>query len=147
MRKILLSVVTIILITVGFTALVGLTGSEPWQPIQLIEPAELAEKINTSGASKPLIISIGPAASIKTSVAIGPGSEPENLDKLAQLVSKEPKTREIVIYCGCCPFNHCPNIRPAFTKLNELGFKNHKLLNLSKNLKTDWIDKGYPVIE
>ncbi len=147
MRKILLAIVTVILVTAGFTALVGLVHSEPWQPIQLMEPAELAEKINSPGANKPLIISIGPAASIKTSMAIGPGSEKENLDKLAQLVSREPKTREIVIYCGCCPFIHCPNIRPAFTKLNELGFKNHKLLNLTKNLKTDWIDKGYPVIE
>ena len=139
--------VALLLVIAGFPALLGLIRSEPWEPIQLMEPAELAEKINSPVGNKPLIISIGPAATIKTSVAIGPGSETANLDKLAQLLSKEPKTREIVLYCGCCPFNHCPNIRPAFTKLNELGFKNHKLLNLTKNLKTDWIDKGYPVIE
>ncbi len=138
---------SIMLFLMSIVVTIGLTRSEPWEPIQLMEPAELAEIINSPGANKPLIISIGPAASIKTSVAIGPGSEAENLNKLAQLVSNEPKTRAIVIYCGCCPFNHCPNVRPAFTKLNELGFKNHKLLNLAKNLKTDWIDKGYPVIE
>jgi len=50
-----------------------------------------------------------------------------------------------VIYCGCCPFEHCPNVRPAFQLLNEMKFTNQKLLNLSTNLKTDWIDKGYPV--
>lgn len=125
----------------------ALTILEPWQPAQLMEPAELADKITSTATNKPLIISIGPAASIKTSIGVGPGSEAENRAKLAQLVSKESKTREIVIYCGCCPFNHCPNIRPAFTQLTELGFKNHRLLNLTKNLKTDWIDKGYPVIE
>ena len=120
---------------------------EPWRPDQLLEPADLANTIQTSDVTKPLIISIGPAASIKTSVGVGPASEAENLAKLEQLVAKEPKNRAIVIYCGCCPFKNCPNVRPAFTKLNALGFTNHKLLNLSKNLKTDWIDKGYPVVE
>ena len=120
---------------------------EPWRPEQLLEPADLANTIQTPDAAKPLIISIGPAASIKTSVGVGPANEAENLAKLEKLVAKEPKNRAIVIYCGCCPFKNCPNVRPAFTKLSELGFTNHKLLNLSKNLKTDWIDKGYPMVE
>ena len=128
-------------------AQIGWKTAEPWRPDQLLEPADLATTINNPGADKPLIISIGPAATIKTSVGVGPGSEAENLAKLEKLLSKEPKNRSIVIYCGCCPFNHCPNVRPAFTKLNELGFTNHKLLNLAKNLKTDWLDKGYPVVE
>ena len=125
----------------------GWNKAEPWRPDQLLEPADLAATITSADASKPLIISIGPGASIKSSVAIGPGSEAENLAKLEKLLSKEPKNRAIVIYCGCCPFAKCPNVRPAFTKLNEMGFTNHKLLNLTKNLKTDWIDKDYPVIE
>lgn len=121
--------------------------AEPWRPDQLLEPGDLANTILTPEAAKPLIISIGPAASIKTSVGVGPAGEAENLAKLEKLLAKEPKNRAIVVYCGCCPFKNCPNVRPAFTKLNELGFTNHKLLNLSKNLKTDWIDKGYPVAE
>ena len=128
-------------------AQVGWKNAEPWRPDQLLEPADLAATIASSDAAKPLIISIGPGASIKTSVAVGPGSEAGNIAKLEKLLSKEPKDRAIVIYCGCCPFAKCPNVRPAFTKLNEMGFKNHKLLNLTKNLKTDWIDKDYPVIE
>ena len=126
---------------------VGWKNAEPWRPDQLLEPADLAATISNPDAAKPLIISIGPGASIKTSVAVGPGSEASNIEKLEKLLSKEPKDRAIVIYCGCCPFAKCPNVRPAFTKLNEMGFKNHKLLNLAKNLKTDWIDKDYPVIE
>ena len=55
------------------------------------------------------------------------------------------KKRNIVIYCGCCPFKDCPNIRPAFSLLNSMKFTNHKLLNLPLNLKTDWINHGYPM--
>ncbi len=141
------SLIGLALILCVVIAQVGWKNAEPWRPDQLLEPADLAETINTPSAKKPLIISVGPAASIKTSVGVGPGSEAENLAKLEKLLSKEPKDREIVIYCGCCPFKNCPNVRPAFTKLNELGFKNHKLLNLTKNLKTDWLDKGYPAVE
>ena len=120
---------------------------EPWRPDQLMAPADLAAIINSNEAGKPLIISIGPAATIKSSVEVGPGREAGNIAKLEQLLSKEPKDRAIVIYCGCCPFRNCPNVRPAFSKLNEMGFKNHKLLNLANNLKTDWLDLGYPVAE
>ncbi len=121
--------------------------AEPWSPEQLLEPADLAATILGADTKKPLIISIGPAATIKTSVGVGPAGEAENIAKLEKLLSKEPKDRAIVIYCGCCPFNKCPNVRPAFTKLNEMGFTNHKLLNIPKNLKTDWLDKGYPAID
>lgn len=125
----------------------GWKKAEPWRPDQLLEPADLAATLASPDSARPLIISIGPGASIKSSVAIGPGSEAENRAKLEKLLSKEPKNRAIVIYCGCCPFKNCPNVRPAFAKLNELGFTNHKLLNLTKNIKTDWLDKGYPAVE
>lgn len=130
-----------------FITQTGWKNAEPWQPEQLLEPADLAATLTDPSAAKPLIISVGPAATIKTSVGVGPASEADNLAKLEKLLSKEPKDRAIVIYCGCCPFKNCPNVRPAFTKLNEMGFKNHKLLNLAKNLKTDWLDKDYPVVE
>jgi hypothetical protein len=50
----------------------------------------------------------------------------------------------VIIYCGCCPFDKCPNIRPAFAALKEMGFKNARLLDLPKNIKADWLDKNYP---
>ncbi|MBD2703501.1 rhodanese-like domain-containing protein [Spirosoma sp. BT702] len=139
-------VLTLLILCAGLTYF-GWHRAEPWSPEQLLDPADLAAAIAGPKAEQPLIISIGPAASIKSSVGVGPAGEAENLAKLEKLLSKESKDRQIVIYCGCCPFKNCPNVRPAFTKLNELGFKNHKLLNLAKNLKTDWIDKGYPVVE
>jgi thiosulfate/3-mercaptopyruvate sulfurtransferase len=119
--------------------------SEPWKPEQLMEPAELAAIINNSAATKPMVINIGPAGAIKGSIKTGAAKEKEHLNKLKTILSKESKNNAIVIYCGCCPFDKCPNIRPAFTLLNKMKFTKHKLLNLAKNLKVDWIDKGYPM--
>jgi thiosulfate/3-mercaptopyruvate sulfurtransferase len=118
---------------------------EPWRPDQLMAPKELAAIINSSAELKPLIISIGPSGLIKDAVDIGPAHEKQNLNKLKKLLSKEKKDRKIVIYCGCCPFQNCPNIRPAFSLLNSMKFTKHKLLDMPHNLKTDWINYGYPM--
>jgi thiosulfate/3-mercaptopyruvate sulfurtransferase len=120
---------------------------EPWTASQLLEPADLAKTLNDSKASQPYVFCIGPQAVIKGSVYIGPTREQKNLDALKEQLKKLPKDANIVIYCGCCPFANCPNIRPAFELLNKMEFKNQKLLNLAKNIKVDWIDHGYPVVE
>ncbi|WP_128544242.1 rhodanese-like domain-containing protein [Larkinella soli] len=120
---------------------------EPWKPEQLLAPADLAHRITHPDQPQPLLICVGPAGPIKGSLEVGPGKEPENIDTLKSLLAKESRDRQIVIYCGCCPFIKCPNVRPAFRLLNELGFKNHRLLDLPNNLKADWIDKGYPLGE
>ena len=51
----------------------------------------------------------------------------------------------IVLYCGCCPWNRCPNVAPAFKLLRDLGFTSVKVLYMANNLGSDWVDKGYPV--
>ena len=121
------------------------TSQEPWSAKQLMEPADLAKTMANPKAHQPYIFCIGPGAMIKNSIDIGPGKEKANLDKFKQELSKLPKDANIVIYCGCCPFDHCPNIRPAFTLLNDMKFTNHKLLDIPHNIKTDWKDHNYPV--
>ena len=118
--------------------------TEPWRPDQLMPPADLAGIINNSAANKPLIICVGPSGTIKGSVETGPSNKAENLAKLKELLQKENRKEAIVIYCGCCPFKNCPNVRPAFTLLNEMGFTNHKLLDIPHNIKVDWMDHHYP---
>ena len=118
---------------------------EPWRTDQLMQPADLANIINSSSPDKPIVFSIGVAAVIKGSIDIGPVHEPANLEKFRKALEKLPRNSNIVIYCGCCPFIHCPNVRPAFKLLNEMKFTNQKLLNLSTNIQTDWTSKGYPV--
>ena len=110
-----------------------------------MEPADLAQLINDPKARQPIIFSIGPAAVIKNSIDIGAANDKINRQKLRLELDKLSLDSEVVIYCGCCPFDHCPNIRPAFNLMNEMKFKNHKLLNLTKNIKVNWIDKDYPV--
>jgi len=120
---------------------------EPWRPDQLMAPKVLADKITSNQGHNVLILSVGPDAVIKGSVDIGPAQDAEHIGKLKAQLKNAPKDKEIVIYCGCCPFNKCPNIRPAFTALNEMGFKNAKLLDIPKNIKVDWLDKDYPTNE
>ena len=115
-----------------------------WNEKQLLEPADLAEAIATK-KEIPVIISIGPGATIPSSIAIGMVNTQEGLDKLKTELKGIDKNKKVVVYCGCCPFEHCPNIRPAIDVLKELNFTNYYLLNLPHNIKKDWIDKGYPV--
>ncbi|MDR3716999.1 MAG: rhodanese-like domain-containing protein [Puia sp.] len=123
----------------------GFTGEEPWKPAQLLAPQDLAKIIADPHAKQPYIFCVGPGALIPGSIDVGPARDSGNIDKFRRQLEKLPKDARIVIYCGCCPFVHCPNIRPAFTLLNELHFAHPQLLNLENNLKTDWINKGYPV--
>lgn len=88
---------------------------------------------------------IGPAGRILTAVEIGPAREEANLAALKAKLSGLPKSTEVVVYCGCCPFADCPNIRPAFQLLRAQGFTQAKLLNMPENLKVNWIDHGYPM--
>jgi hypothetical protein len=108
-----------------------------------MEPSRLAEVINKK-KSLPVIYSIGPGPVIPNSIDIGMVKDAENLVKLREELKGISKDSLIVIYCGCCPFEHCPNVRPAIALLKEMKFTNYKLLNLPHNIKIDWIDKGYP---
>ena len=120
-----------------------LCGTEPWPRDDLVQPEQVAKDLNT-----PLLIHIGfpvlyRSAHITGSVFAGPGSKDAGIADLKKAVARQPRTREIVLCCGCCPFDKCPNIRPAFAALHEIGFIHVKAMAMATNLKTDWIDKGY----
>jgi hypothetical protein len=127
----------------GAMTMPGVTN--PWKDSELIEPATLAAAINAGEVKNAVIYNIGVVEDIKGATHIGGASKAENLEKLKRTASALPKSTPIIIYCGCCPFAKCPNIRPAFTELKSLGFNNVKLLNLPVNLQTNWIAKGYPL--
>ena len=121
--------------------------NDPWTQDQLMAPADLAKVLKNPKAPQPIIFSVGMQAIIKNSIEIGPAMMAENINLLKQKLGKLPKNSRIVIYCGCCPFDRCPNIRPAMQLLKNMQFSNYKLLNLPQNIKVDWIDKGYPLSE
>ena len=118
-----------------------------WTPQQLLAPADLAKVLKDPKSPQPIVFCIGMDAIIKGSIDVGPAVMPENLNTLKLKVGKLPKNAPIVVYCGCCPFSRCPNIRPAMELLKSMQFTNYKLLNLPQNVKVDWLDKDYPVSE
>ena len=117
---------------------------ENWTPGQLTEPAVLAAQLQANGRL-PLIFSVGPSAIIPHSIDIGMVKNPANLDKFKSALEKLPRSADILIYCGCCPFGRCPDVRPAIALLQSLRFTNYHLLDLPTSIKADWIGKGYPV--
>jgi thiosulfate/3-mercaptopyruvate sulfurtransferase len=115
---------------------------------QQIQPAELS-KILSLKSGAPLVIQVGSRvffqeAHIPGAVYAGPGSQPSGLQALETAVASAPKDKFIVLYCGCCPWNRCPNVGPAFQRLHDLGYTNVKVLYLANNFGDDWVRKGYP---
>jgi thiosulfate/3-mercaptopyruvate sulfurtransferase len=99
---------------------------------QLIEPEELV-KVLTAKGDQPLLIHVGfhvlyLQAHIPNSEYIGPASDSAALEKLRTRLKSLPRNTFIVIYCGCCPWDHCPNVKPAHDALVAMGFTNIKVL-------------------
>jgi len=114
-----------------------------------MQPDELVAALKASGAQKPAILYVGPSAfyvqaHIPGAENIGPVSKPEGMEKLRARAASLPKDSPVVIYCGCCPWDHCPNIRPAFAELKKAGFTRVRVLYLATGLGPDWVDKGFP---
>jgi thiosulfate/3-mercaptopyruvate sulfurtransferase len=117
--------------------------------LALIQPNELATQLAAKG-SHPAIFQVGPNYLYRTkhvpgAVYAGPGSKQEGLDLLKQAVDKLPRDREIVLYCGCCPWEKCPNVQPALALLKEMGFTHAKAMYVESSFAKDWTEKGYPV--
>jgi thiosulfate/3-mercaptopyruvate sulfurtransferase len=117
---------------------------------RLINPADLVKALQTSGGQKPLMIQVGShvlysEAHIPGSEYIGPAASATGIEQLRKRLASLPKNTYIVLYCGCCPWDHCPNVKPADDALHALGFTNVKVLYIANNFGTDWAEKGYPV--
>lgn len=122
--------------------------NDPWPKDKLLEPAVLAQMLR-KGSHPEIISVVFPVLyrqkHIPGARLAGPASKPEGISELKAAVAKLPKSTQIVIYCGCCPMTQCPNIRPAYSTLRDLGYTNVYVLNLPVNFHTDWAEKGYPV--
>jgi len=122
--------------------------TQPATEPALIQPQELASILQATKA-KPLILNIGPRmlynqAHIPGAEYIGAGSDAQGREALRTRVKSLPKKQFIVLYCGCCPWSHCPNVHPAYKELFELGYTNVKVLYIANNFGADWVDRGYP---
>jgi thiosulfate/3-mercaptopyruvate sulfurtransferase len=123
---------------------------DPWTHAQTVEPATLAGELKDgNGSAKPTVICVAPralynGAHIPSALFLGPGYMQEGIDSLKHWAQSVRRATHIVIYCGCCPIDRCPNIRPAFSALAGLGFTHVRVLLLPHDFRTDWIARGYP---
>ena len=114
-------------------------------PANTIEPAQLVKML----PNHPLILNVGPRtiyaqSHIPKAKYIGMTAEPQGIQALREAVKSLPKTKRIILYCGCCPWDRCPNMAPAFNELEKLGFKNVKALHIAQNFGANWVNQGYP---
>jgi thiosulfate/3-mercaptopyruvate sulfurtransferase len=121
--------------------------ADPWPKTAVIEPAALAQILEAG--HPPAVISVAfptlyRAKHIVHAVDAGPTSKPEGIEALKKAVANLQKDADIVIYCGCCPMEKCPNVRPAYRTLKELGFMHVRVLDIATNMHTDWYSKDYP---
>jgi thiosulfate/3-mercaptopyruvate sulfurtransferase len=114
----------------------------------LIQPAQLAGELK---AAPPAILQVGfsklyQQAHIPGAVYAGPTNSETGLAALKAAAEKLSRDAPIVIYCGCCPWNRCPNMDAAYTALKAMGFSKLRALYIGNNFGQDWVDKGYPVV-
>ena len=120
---------------------------QPGSPV-IMQATELAQALKKS--ARPLVFYVGPEmfyqqGHIPGAEFLGPAERPEGLKKLQVRAASLPRSSSIVIYCGCCPWSHCPNIHPAYNELKKMGFTHLRVLYLQTSFGTDWAEKGYPV--
>jgi len=122
---------------------------DPWPQSAVVQPAMLATSLESPLAKEPVILCVAfpvlyRTKHIRGALFAGPGNKPEGLEELKKVVADLPKDSDIVLYCGCCPMDKCPNMRPAYRTLKELGFTKVRVLNIPTNMHADWYTKNYP---
>ena len=161
-RKILMiGVIMVALLVIGFSVRITLgaqannassstqASAQSLPTAVLEEPSDLDRILTSANGEKPLVLQVGFAvlyrqAHIPGSDYAGPASKPEGLDLLRKRLQSVPRNRFIVLYCGCCPWDHCPNIKPAYDEIRKMGFTNVKVVHVADNFGTNWVYKGYP---
>jgi hypothetical protein len=111
-------------------------------------PADLNARLEEVRSGRIVVLHVGPQylwgkGHIPGSRWVGEAGTEGGLAALEAALKAIPPDIEVVAYCGCCPFSHCPNIQPARQAL--AGRAKASFLDLPTNLRTDWIEKGFAV--
>jgi rhodanese-related sulfurtransferase len=125
--------------------------ADPWPNSQLLQAADLVRELSgAKGTNSPTIVDVGfrtlfEGGHVPDASFHGTASKEEGLAELKKWLATLPRSASLVIYCGCCPFDRCPNIRPAYSTLHEMGFTHVRVLVLPTSFAADWVEKGYPM--
>jgi hypothetical protein len=143
-----ISAFSLVILFLSAFSVVAQNSWEPWTTAQAVQPTELNKELSNP-KSAPLVLFVGfrplfTAGHIKGAQYHGSGNSPEGLAQMKAWAASLPRSSNLVIYCGCCPMDRCPNVRPAFAALRELGFTKVRVLILPTNFEIDWANKGLP---
>jgi thiosulfate/3-mercaptopyruvate sulfurtransferase len=122
--------------------------ADPWSATQTVQPNELVREL-ASSKSAPTVLYVGfqrlyNAGHIQGAQFHGSGGSTEGLAQIKIWAAALPRSTNLVIYCGCCPLERCPNLRPAFSTLHDMGLANLRALILPTSFAADWAGKGLP---
>jgi len=148
------SVIRLLVLTLTAFAMASCQGGNgedypgPWGP-HVVAPADLVGELS-SGTDKPVVVCTAPsflyhAGHVPGAVLHGPTSTPAGHSDFVEWAKGLPRAANLVVYCGCCPLIHCPNLKPAYSALKELGFTRVRVLVLPQDFGTDWVRVGLPV--
>ena len=123
---------------------------DPWPDSETLQPANLAKMLTDKYVSLPTVVFVGfrslyVGGHVPDAAFHGTPSTEQGLAELKSWAASLPRDKDLVIYCGCCPLDKCPNIRPAYTALKNMGFKKIRVLLLPTSFAADWAEKGYPI--
>jgi thiosulfate/3-mercaptopyruvate sulfurtransferase len=125
--------------------------ADPWSSGEILKPADFAQELSAAKSSPPAtIVYVGfrtlfEGGHVPGAVFHGTASTEKGIAELKAYLLDVPRSTNLVIYCGCCPFDHCPNIRPAYKAARELGFAHIRVLVLPTSFAADWVEKGYAI--
>ncbi|HEV2299215.1 MAG TPA: hypothetical protein VGR72_11940 [Candidatus Acidoferrales bacterium] len=121
-----------------------------WKDARQISAPELVKRIAGPEAQRPVVLQVGyhvlyEGAHIPGAIFAGPAASATGLVLLRAEAGRIPRNKEVVIYCGCCPWEKRPNVHPAYDELREMRFTNLVVLLIPHDFHQDWIVPGYPV--
>ena len=125
--------------------------ADPWTKAQVLEAADLVRELgNSKGGSAPAIVYVGfrtlfEGGHVPAATFHGTASTEKGLAELEKWLAALPRSTNLVVYCGCCPFDRSPNVRPAYKAVHEMGFTHVRVLVLPTSFAADWVEKGYPI--
>ena len=139
-----------VLVCLAIVPLAALADSKknPWADSQTVQSVDLNKELaNPKTAPAVFFVGFGRlygAGHIKGAQFHGTAGTDDGLTQLKKWADALPRGMSIVVYCGCCPMERCPNIRPAFALLRDMGFTKLRVLILPSDFAKDWADQGFP---
>jgi thiosulfate/3-mercaptopyruvate sulfurtransferase len=124
---------------------------DPWGSAETLRPADFVQELSGAKNLPPAtIVYVGfrtlfEGGHVPGAVFHGTASTEKGIAELKAYLRSMPRSTYLVIYCGCCPFDRCPNIRPAYKVARELRYTHVRVLVLPTSFAADWVEKGYPM--